>query len=889
MPRKTEPPHRKPSSPPVQAKPTNSSVSPVLPQRLTPTPGTIRQLQQVVGNRAVGQWLEQQTRSESAHAPIQGKFIRSEQDPSLFIDDETNETYRFVRRSQNKKQLCLERVKDGFRLWILVETMMPPMKRKVTEEITKRQVKGKRNPWTKKYSMRTVTDVKRTVENYESKSRKGIRLGNDPYIPPDSNPLEEIYMRDEFREDWDEKKDSGNDNPIVQDPINQIPGMGNYVPLSNQKRRNPWIDEVPDETPTSFTKGDDSFYPGDLPIKKAKETRKTGGTKKRKKGGKDRTVYAPKLSTALTINLILIPIAQGKPFSWHTLFMGSEGIDVGEDEIQELRYAPEELIVGEVMMGSKDRPDTQFGVDQEAHTVAWTGARQATLGFKGHTVIDLLKLCYGQFEDLQKLQLIPEAEILIKNVKLLDLNTMAKASLPVGNWESFCANLLTLYTQAYQMSKGATFSKGKKNQRGEKEGREILLKCEQELRRNQPISSSLEAVITGAGNLLEITFQNALSKEGLAFAVDHWIKVLSQIAPMVMQQHGDEIVKPVLERSSGKKGKSVKGWMTTYNYKNATPDFSEVKAPQNFITKGGIDSYSFTNSLDTSLKSDFTARVETVPMEKGEEKEQEIGIGKQPILSIPFHFYSGNQMVVKTIFVSDKDRPKTKFGSAQKSHTVAWTLMRESMMGMRGNSIETVLNLLKGDFENLSGHFASDISKGQELVNEALTRIMIFESSTLQVHEWDALLNHLFRAYAIAYNKSTSATHVTSEGHGEATGKAEGYHMPLLRHAEYKLKKDGNLPYEPNRVVKSATRLIDVSLNVTLPPKSYARAVADWLIALQRAFPTLMKVGGVLIASEVLDRNLGKKHKITDKDKNEIEVETVRALMEALHPDVIPN
>ena len=61
-----------------------------------------------------------------------------------------------------------------------------------------------------------------------------------------------------------------------------------------------------------------------------------------------------------------------------------------------------------------------------------------------------------------------------------------------------------------------------------------------------------------------------------------------------------------------------------------------------------------------------------------------------------------SEVEVRKVVLSDQDRPDTKFGAKQNSHTVAWTLVRAQLASLSGKPLATLLDFLSARFGELS-------------------------------------------------------------------------------------------------------------------------------------------------------------------------------------------
>jgi hypothetical protein len=229
------------------------------------------------------------------------------------------------------------------------------------------------------------------------------------------------------------------------------------------------------------------------------------------------------------------------------------------------------------------------------------------------------------------------------------------------------------------------------------------------------------------------------------------------------------------------------------------------------------------------------------------------------------------------IVLSDNDRPPTRFDS-QRSHTVAWTLLRRQLSQFRGRSLKSLVDYLGVQFSQLeavsaaeeedddaaapappsasSGPAGVSVAErgGADLANGLAelgqTGVSLLEAGALPLYLWQTLVGNLIRSYVQAYQLSPMATFAN----GKPTGRGEGRSMSVLEEAEQRAA--AGHPVDLARVVQAAGKLIDVAFNPSLPAEAYAHAVHHWATALVTTYPQLTRQHGDAMLSPIFSKAL---------------------------------
>jgi hypothetical protein len=569
-----------------------------------------------------------------------------------------------------------------------------------------------------------------------------------------------------------------------------------------------------------------------------------------------------RLESAFTVQVALAPLAQGTPHYDEDMELeGAQGKQ--EKKLRDYTYTAQQVGVFDISVGDTDRPNTYLepkkgksSIPQGKHTVAWAAGRRALMGLKGRSVDDLLAHFRASIERIIPLIGAEEANFLLKKINYPTvMELLAKANLPIDVWQSTLSQLIMVYKQVYQMSKGALFA-GKSKQRGESPALKAFSAAEEALSNQQPSPHSANELKVYAANLLEITFSSP--PQVYAFAVFHWVETLVDAFPLVMNKMGVDICKAKLAQKITAttygihKGKTVQQLLTFFSY--PVPDFLAITAPPSLEVEEQITPFAFDD-----LQADFVANVVLSPMSFGVPMNSQVTQGTD-VKTMSVQGYSLNELKIHQIYISDKDRPPTLFTSeGQKSHTVAWTLTREAMLSYANQELISLLTYLQGAFLKLeqqideskvgehNNRFNGQI-EGKQLVTHAQEQLEDVETKNWPIHIWQHYVSQLVKYYFHAYQVALTTAYADERTHGKALGHGEGAHMDTLRRNEEHLRNHNKLMNEPTQVVKAALALYDACIPQTPQVKAnlemrFMLAYDHWKEALQMAFPCLYQSG----------------------------------------------
>ncbi|MCX4751314.1 hypothetical protein OG455_38435 [Kitasatospora sp. NBC_01287] len=231
---------------------------------------------------------------------------------------------------------------------------------------------------------------------------------------------------------------------------------------------------------------------------------------------------------------------------------------------------------------------------------------------------------------------------------------------------------------------------------------------------------------------------------------------------------------------------------------------------------------------------------------------------------------AGHEVRVDRIALS-ADRPMTRFGAKQRSHTVPWTLTRRAVGGLAGRSADDLWHELKSEVTELrqfkprgTGAEAKDAPKVATRWDDILDRLDRLPDTPPHdqpLHEWKEQLGDLLSGYV----ELSQLTSFASFADGRAVGRGERSTMKGLDDAERRSAgnaasrgdddmsadspgSSGHQGEDPDDepVAEDGTaelvrkKLLDLKENGSLTPADVAAAKRQLARGLLRTFPGLM-------------------------------------------------
>lgn len=183
----------------------------------------------------------------------------------------------------------------------------------------------------------------------------------------------------------------------------------------------------------------------------------------------------------------------------------------------------------------------------------------------------------------------------------------------------------------------------------------------------------------------------------------------------------------------------------------------------------------------------------------------------------------------------DKDRPMTKFGSeGQKSHTVAWELVRRAMMSRSGRTVRELFKSLEAEREAFLAsppkQDPKDIAWQRWVDAKARLHDTLSElDHPHSVHEWQRLVSEHVSAHVELSQLTEFATH-----NGKVGGRGEPQALAKIARFEAGFEWD---PPDVGEVAK----LLDINPQAMRGDKLANLARAHLLSSLHHAYPRYMK------------------------------------------------
>lgn len=518
-------------------------------------------------------------------------------------------------------------------------------------------------------------------------------------------------------------------------------------------------------------------------------------------------------------------------------------------------YAASDVWVRQVKV-SDDRPPTKFGKEgQRSHTVAWTLLRAALQKLNGQPLDNLLKIIAGmeQHSDLpsNEEKAKAAADVLRKQLQQ-GQGKMAEAgrAVSISDWQQETSDLLTTFVHFYQLSEAATYADGQAVGHGESSNMGVLQALEFALKFGEQSDEKVKQGVAAAVAMFDA--KGRLGWKILAQVASHLLHNLHLAFPSFMRRYQVKVEDGFI----GKLGINAQG---IAEMKTAFGgDFSAVSE---HVKQKGIgddvassqDTFHF--AIPAAHQSTFVANV----MLKGAGGAKgQLGLSKwskggtrDGVIAVDF--YSFDQIRIEQVKVAD-DRPNTRFGNLQRSHTVAWTMVRRHLMGFAGQTLDKLfsfmlheLSVLKDDIDSpaQNSHIKFDAA-GHASTLRATLGSVITGKQREPIHQWQSAVSDMVETYVTLYQLSRSATYAKEErpkSHGEAQAAASLAEANVfLANTADKATKDAYIEEHGDRLAKQAAVMVDaVVANGNLQPAQWQIAIQHWLNIVKQTYTELGK------------------------------------------------
>ncbi len=232
--------------------------------------------------------------------------------------------------------------------------------------------------------------------------------------------------------------------------------------------------------------------------------------------------------------------------------------------------------------------------------------------------------------------------------------------------------------------------------------------------------------------------------------------------------------------------------------------------------------------------------------------------------------YLPSDILIRRIDIGRGRRP-TRYDPDQADHTVAWTLITLSLEALAGRTVEAAMQEVLVCCRALARvpdqtHKCLDVLRQLEHFDVELLR------RQLTTDKWGDLLARFIDLYLTAQQLGIESTYRRT-GKKTIAVKLEADAIRTMMQAEQEFYARGRSSLSARAIAEGAEGLLDVGFNLSLEGSSYAYAVADWLRALNRAFPNVMADAtvGAAVRAQVLDRAVAPTYRPRD------DIDTVRA------------
>jgi hypothetical protein len=509
-------------------------------------------------------------------------------------------------------------------------------------------------------------------------------------------------------------------------------------------------------------------------------------------------------------------------------------------------YTSSDLWVKQVKV-SNDRPPTKFGKNegQRSHTVAWSLLRAAPQGLGGQSLGDFIAMLDEMFKEFK----LPDDPASSQAPKALhDTVTVGIGILKNKDridgftfWQRGASELLSKFVHAYQLSEEATYRDGRATGHDESRHLATLREAEVIMKLGRPLDAKkLAQVQKAAVGMLDYKENLTLNVRWLIFR--HWINDLFLAFPNLMAKHSEDIWKGLELKPEDEQ--AFTNLFSKDSKKDSKVPLDKIKTK---LTTRVVSSPSEpkTMALPTEHQSTFVANLVLVPSHPVEQIAVDFNITDKGNSVSPYQLnlekYISDQLQIKQLNVAD-DRPNTRFGRLQRSHTVAWTLVRRHLMHFRGKTATTLANfilnelaILKNDIDTPSTNSKIQFDAPMEAAKKRVNLAAVVQAKkAFPLYQWQTLLSELVETYVTLYQLSRSATYSVEE-----RPQPHGEHNAIVALANMEKQE---VEYDKETAVTKALKLVDANVATSmLPPENWQIAIEHWLKLLEELYPNLCK------------------------------------------------
>ncbi|MFN6253031.1 MAG: hypothetical protein ACK4Y5_13250 [Acetobacteraceae bacterium] len=452
----------------------------------------------------------------------------------------------------------------------------------------------------------------------------------------------------------------------------------------------------------------------------------------------------------------------------------------------QVNYRAAQLIVDKLEMSKKDRPPTRFGKNQESHTVPWSLKREAQVALSGQNVEEVLENYKNRLTQLEKFGNAESAQPLLKKIKHVE-----DGELPIHEYPVLLSHIIKGYNEIYQSSSFAVRKAGPPKGQGEGFALDAFRNAERYISKtNQKLDwETLKELQDKVEKLLDVDFRHSFGEQNYVAAVEEWIHSLSTAFPRVMKDYGKVILDPWLKEkinavSVRKSGVNTrKELLIKHKIVAANGNWFSGPASEKEVHKSSKLTH-HVEGLRTDENSPFLASIFVAPIERG---INEITHDQTQI------YFPASVMITK-LEVSDHDRPATQFRS-QGSHTIAWSLIRRSLMGMKNHTANKFLEIISDLLDVLEVSEKGD-EKSLKSINKIKSAIRTYSEDRYPINQWPTILSSIVRAYANSYQQTKVAVVINEATLGVSHSRGEAQHLKILSSANEALLSAAERPQQ---------------------------------------------------------------------------------------------
>jgi hypothetical protein len=493
---------------------------------------------------------------------------------------------------------------------------------------------------------------------------------------------------------------------------------------------------------------------------------------------------------------------------------------------------------------SNDRPPTKFGRDgQRSHTVAWTLLRASLQNVANQPLNRVVEIVDALYQGIDlpttSTAAAAAAEVLSNNIAKILKSLKDSPIRTADDWQQQASVLLQQFVHLYQLSEAATYADGEAVGHGEPTHMATLQETESAIQKGGKLSpAELNNALDAAVSLTDVKMR--LGPKVIGQVAHHWLTSLYLAYPLFMAQYHDQALAAFVK----KVGFASLDELISRAGHDPSKIIDAITTKDN--SRQVLSSYDLSFGMDAEHQSTFVANIGLTPLGPGASADLEVGMTQNKTLAkkdtLPITTYKLSELSIHHLDVAD-DRPDTRFGALQRSHTVAWTLVRRHLIALGGQGASKLATFMLNELAILKTDIDSTTAADTAASLETMLKQIVDKQTAYPLHQWQAMLSELVESYVTLYQLSRSATYAKEErpkGHGESQAIKD------LTLAETYLgsdKKDKPLFIKANKahLVEVAVKLVDaVVATGSLKPENWGIAIAHWLHLLEDKFPKLM-------------------------------------------------